>query len=429
MISLYNKFIKHKFNFDIFISSDYNKRQGGQNMKVGFSIKKINPQVGCQMEGYNPRNSTGIHDDLTTSVLVLNKNFVIISLDLIAIPAFRVDRIKRRINEKYSINPDHIIISAIHTHSGPTVTDLLIDYPKIDNSYWKLIDEQVLKGIECALQNSSSSELKLIQYKVPNGIYANRNSESLPYNRSIMELRFTHNSTIRASLLFVATHPTVMNIKNTLISADLIEGIRQQYKKLHNLKPMVVLSDCADTSTRFTRKESSFKEIDRLAKLIGQSLTKPILEKTLNWKLNSIRNINEKCDYDPITNKIANKLYDLICFRYNKATSTNQKQMLKGLLDTYKHIRYYGHTHFTTHAMIYDFNDFRIVTYPGELVYALGDKIRNHDKKITLLITLANDYRGYSVDVGEFGKYFESYNSVFLKGMADDFVNQIVNQY
>ena len=75
------------------------------------------------------------------------------------------------------------------------------------------------------------------------------------------------------------------------------------------------------------------------------------------------------------------------------------------------------------------FNDFRIVTYPGELVYALGDKIRNHDKKITLLITLANDYRGYSVDVGEFGKYFESYNSVFLKGMADDFVNQIVNQY
>lgn len=398
-------------------------------MKVGYSIKKINPKIGCQMEGYNPRYSTGIHDDLTTSVLIINKNFIIISLDLVAIPAYRVDRIKRRINEKYSIEPDHVIISAIHTHSGPTVTDLLIDYPKIDNDYWKLINEQVLSGVEEALKNTTNTKLGLIKYQVSNGIYANRNSKSLPYNRNIIELRFTNKYAIKASILFIATHPTVMNIKNTQISADLIEGIRQQYKQLHKLKPMVVLSDCADTSTRFTRKESSFAEINRLAKLVGQSLTHPIMKKDLSWNLKSIRSVKEECDYDPISNNTANKLYTLICSRYKKANDINQKQMLAGLLATYKHIRYYGHTHFTTQAMIYDFDNFRIVTYPGELVYALGNKIRNHDDKKTLLITLANDYRGYSVDEDEFGKYFESYNSVFLKGMADDFVDKIIKHY
>lgn len=398
-------------------------------MKVGYSTQKINPKIGCQMEGYNPRYSTGIHDNLTTSILTINNQFIIISLDLVAVPGYRVDRIKRHIHEKFSINPDHIIISAIHTHSGPTVTDLLIDYPRIDNSYWKLIDSQILNGVKTALAQSSDVNMKIIHYKVPDGVYANRNSKALPYNRNIMELRFSNKSEIKASLLFVATHPTVMNIKNTLISADLIEGIRQEYKKLYSLKPMVVLSDCADTSTRFTRKESSFNEINRLAKIVGKTLTQPISNSDCNWDLKSIKSVQQVCDYDPISNEKANKLYNLIISRYKQASDTNQKQMLSGLLTTYKHIRYYGHTHFTTHAMIYDFNDFRIVTYPGELVYALGEKIRKHDDKLTLLITLANDYRGYSVDNDEFGKYFESYNSVFLQGMADDFVENITEQF
>lgn len=119
-------------------------------MKVGFSIKKINPNIGCQMEGYAPRNSTGIHDDLTVSAIFINNSFILISLDLIAIPGFRVDQIKRKLHEKFDINNNHIIISAIHTHSGPTITDLLIDYPKIDAEYWRLINNQAIKAVSDA---------------------------------------------------------------------------------------------------------------------------------------------------------------------------------------------------------------------------------------------------------------------------------------
>lgn len=395
-------------------------------MNIGFSIKKINPKVGCQMEGYYPRYSTGIHDNLTASILSINKDFLFISLDLVAIPAYRVDRIKRKILEKYDIKSDQIIINAIHTHSGPTVTDLLIDYPEINNTYWKLIDQQVLAGVAEALNNETEAKMKLLHYKVADGIYANRNSKDLPYNKNIMELRFEQENEIKASILFLATHPTVMNIKNTLISADLIEGVRLQYQALHSIKPMVVLADCADTSTRFTRQESSFDEVKRLALKVKDALQKPLSEQDLDWKLNKISRINFKCNYDPISNPTANNLYNLIKNRYQNASSKDEKLGFKGLLDTYEHIRYYGHTHFSTHAMIYAFDQFRIVTYPGELVYALGNKIRTYDEKPTLLITLANDYRGYSVDEAEFGKYFESFNSVFLKGMADEFVNKII---
>lgn len=397
-------------------------------MKVGCAIKKINPEVGCQMEGYAPRNSTGNHDDLTVSAIAINNDFLIISMDLIALPGYRVDRIKRKIQEKFSISPEHVIMSAIHTHSGPTVTDLLIDHPEIDENYWTKVSKKTVKSVEEALINAKESTLQLLQYQVEEGIYSNRNSRTLPYNRDIYELRFLNKSKIVASYLLLATHPTVMNMKNTLISADLIGEIREEYKKVNGILPVVALSDCADTSTRFTRQESSFAEIKRLGKKIVNAFAVPIAKNEINWKLTSVEAVKQRCDYNPITNLKANELYRKIIARTKNTKDKINREIQQGLLDTYKHIRYYGHTNFETYAIIYNFEDFRIVTYPGELVYKLGELIRNHDSKLTLLITLSNDYRGYSVDEPEFGDYFESYNSVFLKGMADSFVKKIIQK-
>lgn len=400
-------------------------------MIVGYSIKQINPKIGCQMEGYEPRYSVGIHDDITVSALAINNSFLFISMDLIAVPGYRCDRIKRKIQEEFSIQPDHIVISAIHTHSGPTVTDLLLDYPEIDADYWRQIEIQTIAATTAALKSSYAySKLLLISYKVPNGVFSNRNSTQMAYNNHIYELRFIdQQSNILASYLTIATHPTVLNVQNKMISADLIAKLRNVYKSLYGIKPIVGLSDCADTSTRFTRKESSFTEIDRLGKLLKQALEDPQIIQSLNWDINSIKKIKQGCFYDPISSRLANETYKLIQNKYSSANCLKEKQNLKGLLDTYEHIRYYGHTHFNTHAYIYDFDNFRIVTYPGELVNALGQKIRNHDDKFTFLITLANDYRGYSVNSSDFGKYFETYNSVFLKGMADDFVDNIISSY
>lgn len=395
-------------------------------MKIGFSIKEINPNIGCQMEGYAPRNSTGIHDDLTVSALFIDHSFIFISLDLVAVPGFRVDQMKRKLHEKFNVSDDHIVISAIHTHSGPTVTDLLIDYPKIDNIYWEKINTQTIHAATDAYKNQNEGYLSLIHYQVPSGVYANRNNVNLPYNNNIFELRFMNQKDVLGSLLLIATHPTVLNINNTLLSADLISGIRKQYKQIHGITPLCMLSDCADTSTRFTRKESSFAEISRLSKIIGTTLQHPLTQTSLSWDLLEIKKVIQTCQYDPISNPRAIDIYHEIKTRYANAKTKEQKNMLQGLFDTYKHIRYFGHTHFSTYAYIYEFKDFRIITYPGELVFALGNKIRHVDSKLTLLITLANDYRGYSVDKKEFGKYFESYNSVFLKGMADEFVSNII---
>lgn len=389
-------------------------------MYIGFDTNKITPNVGTQMEGYTPRNSNSIHDDLFESVLYMKNEFklLFISLDIVAIPGFRADRIKRLILDKYGIKGDQVIIAAIHTHSGPTVTDLLLDNPQIENDYWQYITDQVMGSVKVAIEDNTTCTAELTSSKVNHQAYGNRNVEGAAFNDEILELRFLKSGKIIESILSIATHPTVMNVKNQAITSDLIGQIRKNYQNKYGIKPIIFLSDCGDTSTRFSRRESTFGEVERIASLVTDSLQddRTSVKKLTDLK---IKKIDYICDYNPITSDLAVALWQKINQAYQKDPSQ------KGILDTYKHIRYYGHTHFKTSAYIYEFSDLRIVCYPGELVNALGKQIRDCDNKKTLLITLANDYRGYSVDKNEFGKYFESYNSVFLKGMADEFISKI----
>lgn len=389
-------------------------------MYIGYDMDKITPNVGVQMEGYTPRYSDSVHDDLFESVLYVENKFklLLISLDIVALPGFRVDRIKRLITEKYDIDSSQVIIAAIHTHSGPTVTDLLIDNPKIDTNYWQLIMDKVVVSVGKAIAKKREASATMSISKVNHLAYGNRNIKDAPFNDEIIELKFWRNGKIINSLLSISTHPTVMNVNNKSLTSDLIGQIRQNYQKETGIVPIIFLADCGDTSTRFTRKESTFEEVRRIANLITSSLNN---DKFVDEKLTdiSIKSVKYSCNYDPITSPEANKLW--LKIKSDFEIDKNKK----GILDTYKHIRYYGHTHFTTSAYIYEFPELRIVTYPGELVHDLGQRIRNVDSKKTILITLANDYRGYSVDKQEFGKYFESYNSVFLKGMADEFVDKI----
>lgn len=389
-------------------------------MYIGYDTNKITPNVGVQMEGYTPRYSDSIHDDLFESVLYIENKYklLLISLDIVALPGFRVDRIKRLITEMYGIDSSQIIIAAIHTHSGPTVTDLLIDNPEINSNYWQLITNRIVKSVAKAINDIKEVSVTMSSSRVNHLAYGNRNVSGAPFNDEMIELKFWNNGQMVNSLLSIATHPTVMNVNNKALTSDLIGQIRQNYKRKTGVTPIIFLADCGDTSTRFTRKESTFEEVKRIASLVTNSLNTTDFTSEELTDMN-VTEVNYNCYYDPITSPTANELWLRIKNDYEKDKSK------KGILDTYKHIRYYGHTHFTTSAYIYDFPELRIVTYPGELVYALGGKIREADSKKTILITLANDYRGYSVDKSEFGKYFESYNSVFLKGMADEFVEKI----
>ncbi|MCL4234255.1 MAG: hypothetical protein KJ042_07030, partial [Deltaproteobacteria bacterium] len=71
--------------------------------------------------GSSIRIATGVHDDLTASVLVFakgNEHAVLVSVDLVGFPSPRTQVVKDALAVR-GLEPDHIFISATHTHEAP----------------------------------------------------------------------------------------------------------------------------------------------------------------------------------------------------------------------------------------------------------------------------------------------------------------------
>ena len=75
-----------------------------------------------------------------------------------------------------------------------------------------------------------------------------------------------------------------------------------------------------------------------------------------------------------------------------------------------------------------DFGSFRIVTVPCEIDTVLGKRIREYDGKPTLLCAYANGFHYYAVNKQEYGIVFESFNTYFPYGAADEMVDLILAQ-
>ena len=94
-------------------------------LQVGRSKVKITPGPGIPMEGYyRVRLNKGVHDDLFAKAIVLEKDGVqaaLVACDLVGIPRPIVVEARRLAEEITGLRGDQIMISATHTHTGPTM--------------------------------------------------------------------------------------------------------------------------------------------------------------------------------------------------------------------------------------------------------------------------------------------------------------------
>lgn len=96
---------------------------------AGASRSKITPPVGVDLAGYAYRKgaSTGVHDDLWCSVLVLDDGrtrLALAALDLLETD-FEADAMLRQAAAgSAGAAPEHVLINCSHTHAGPSVAGL-----------------------------------------------------------------------------------------------------------------------------------------------------------------------------------------------------------------------------------------------------------------------------------------------------------------
>lgn len=124
---------------------------------VGVSKKDITPKIGCQLFGYRPDlYSDGINDNLTATAFVFsydNVNALMITISVCLLDNEVTDFFRKEISKKYNIPRENIIISATHTHTGPSTINMP-GWGDIDREYYEeILKPQVFSAVLEAFEN------------------------------------------------------------------------------------------------------------------------------------------------------------------------------------------------------------------------------------------------------------------------------------
>jgi hypothetical protein len=103
------------------------------NLRAGSARSNITPPLGSPIVGnFTIPLAAEVHDDLHVRAVVLDNGrtrLALATVDVCVLPRGPIDRAKALVEKRIGIPPAHIIISAIHTHSGPATAELLQGKP------------------------------------------------------------------------------------------------------------------------------------------------------------------------------------------------------------------------------------------------------------------------------------------------------------
>ena len=270
------------------------------NLLVGAVEVDITPPVGVALAGYGARtkNSIGVHDPLKAQALFIQSGadkLLIFTCDIIGIELGITMQIREMVAQELGISPSSILISCSHTHSGPQgyLPNEPLHMSLKDDELVRMTQRKFLGAAIWAISQKEPANLAFGEQQLT-GVGKNRNSpDAGPQDTQLNVLRFNNSQGEPIAVLFnYGCHPTVMGHDNLLITAD-FPGAARQGLKAHfpNCVFMFANGACGDVSTRFTRREQTFAEVERH----GLILTGGVLEAMMKSEPVEVDHVEAEC--------------------------------------------------------------------------------------------------------------------------------------
>ena len=254
-------------------------------MRVGFSQVCITPPVGVHLEGYSARTlpSIGIHDDLYATALALevnDKRIILISCDLIGLPAELSQVVKKRIRSRFGIHAEDVLIAATHTHSGPIVLGLQ-HRDDLSRKWMELLPDYVVGSVQAAISSLQEGAMAYGSTAVTY-VAKNRRIPGGPIDPQLFVLHFKDiNGEEIGGIVNYACHGTVLDYRNLFISSDYI-GYLREYLNLarrpaipflffNGAEGNINIGYSADLSAlgKDVGRERTFKVAERMGKVLA----------------------------------------------------------------------------------------------------------------------------------------------------------------
>lgn len=404
-------------------------------MKAATCVADITPKCAVHLCGYvgeaRKYTAKGIHDHPLAVSLLLEIDGVrllFISIDVITLGGEKAAVIKDKIQKILTIENDHIIISAIHTHSGANGLDDMTVFGTPDNpEYFAYVCEQITGSIQHLEQQLCEVQAYITTGKV-HGYYSKRTDKHLPFEDHAAIITFIHGDTVVAAMCNFNCHATVLGVENMLVSSDLVGKVRSLMKEDLGVTPYTFTGASGDISNRQYRQGNDFAELDRVGSGIAEILRNMGTYEKLGLHHVQTVSYDHTVSYD---NTWYFKEYqkgirdaEEVLSRKNISLdewklATSEKTLLEKKLQCEK-------VEFHVRGVVLHLGDLTIVTFPGELASTFGLQLRRKCKtKHFLLIGYANDYQGYFMEAQEYGKTYETKASNTPVGESERIAGEI----
>ena len=206
-------------------------------MRVGSAECDVTPEVGGYMGGFSlARTSSAIGSPLMVRALVIEagrRRFAIIGIDSLGLMRDDIDYIKSGLAG--FANGDVFVCSS-HTHAGPDPIGIWGYYfltSGRDRAYIARLRAAVRQAVTDALAKTAPANWTRGQALLPSsGLVKNANRRSV-FDRRVCVLQAVAKTDQRplGSLLHFACHPEVLPRRNTLISADFVGELCDEWRR------------------------------------------------------------------------------------------------------------------------------------------------------------------------------------------------------
>lgn len=131
------------------------RQASGTNLRAGAAISNITPPLGSPIVGnFTIPLATEVHDELQVRAVALDNGEIRLALatvDVCVLPRDTIDRAKKLIENHTGIAASHVLVSAVHTHSGPATARLL--QAEVDGSYLDFLATRIADAVRRALNH------------------------------------------------------------------------------------------------------------------------------------------------------------------------------------------------------------------------------------------------------------------------------------
>lgn len=248
--------------------------------RAGFGKTTITPPLGMDLCGYGmylERRATEVHDDLFARALLLEdddgERALLITLDLIGLSQETSEAIARRTGGAVGLEPDRVLVSSTHTHSGPA-TGVINGMGVMDPAY---VD--TLPGL-CVEAAVAASALRQARFGTVHGVVRalgfNRVRADGPFDPGLHVLRIDTDEGKPWIVLFShGCHPVSIDRRTpagTAVSADWPGQVIHRLAEEGYGEAIFRLGPCGDIDPVVAWHDLAFEGMILSAEVVTQTL-------------------------------------------------------------------------------------------------------------------------------------------------------------